>query len=858
MIRALKVILTALIIGLIFPGVVLAHSPHDAIAAIQLSSMFNIGAVIFAIVRGNLLYSLDAGLTWLRLMRGIGATSLNDIVLSPDYPVDKVAYVASDGEGVFCLDHTMAWKAKNHNLTDLHISSMAISPNFGKDRKLVALGRHGNVYITYDGGECWQRVATVGKLATCATLCASGAILGTSIGEVYSLKNDAMDLCIRLPSAERITTVAAVDSAGADMHVYIGTVSGKIWVYDLTAMRLMRCISLPSSSPVTSIALKTDRAGTIDVFAATWEKALFRTDNRGSPVNTYDEGLSTNRQADELGQPHFKGICVSSGFAEDRTVFLGGFDGLFKSTDGGCTWAEMREVLSIGIIVGLDLCPLSKECDCLSYTTYGSGAYVAKSIEKANWKASHFGSSKTRLFDIVYSPDYQKDSTLFSVCNSGLLISRDGGEHWEEREFLFPRHGRGAFKAYLLSFARRAQRLLSLMIRTEKLNALKRFFHFASSNSLKKESFGWGSQIAISPGFALDNTLFVVSAGGIVRSTDGGESFELVWNNKSNEIIRFAALSPYYEFDGQIFALGSRHVFFSSDRGDTWQAIGSNEEWRFECLAISPDFKRDRTLFAGGKNSGFVRSNDGGKSWKQLSQTEDGWVSARNIFVSPSFRDDREVFIQTYGSGLFRSRDAGDSFFKTEVDSKVPDVSFSHLNGFPDRSLLLKFSPGYKHNRNIYAACMSSLYQSCDGGDTWKIRISAPVRYEAARCEIRTLPPRAWQLMHDRGFSAMTAYSSEYKGASAVLDFVGIGVRWIASRGPNHGIAEVFIDGEYVQSIDLYGPCFEAALCVFEIYDLPFQQHTITVSVKQSSNERASGERVVVNAFDVIRERALP
>ena len=858
-VRALKIFLCALAIGMLLPEIGLAHSPHDSITAIQLSSRFHLDALIFTIVRGNLLYSLNAGLTWLRLMRGLGGVVLTDLVLSPDYSADKVGYVASDGGGVFRLDRSMVWRPRNGNLANPHIVSLAISPLFGENGRLVALGDQGDIHLTDDGGACWRAVAMLEVRITCMAFSSFGALLGSSTGEVYLLKDDAMHPCLRLPATERITSIAAVDAAKGDVTAYVGTESGEIWGYELTSGRLLQHVDLPSASAVTSIALRTEREGAIDVLAATWDKALFRTDNRGTPLRIYDGGLSTHKQADEFGQPHFKGICVSSAFHEDRTVFLGGFDGLFKSTDGGHTWTEVREVLSIGIVVGLDLSPALAEGGSLAYTTYGSGVYLTRSRDRINWETSHFGSSETRLFDIAYSPDYQNDRTLFSACNAGLLISRDGGENWEKTAFSFDDQRGGSFKTWLFSSARRAQRLLSLMVSREKLNALKDVF-LRSTGHLRPRTdlFGFGSQLAISPGFALDKTLFVVAFGGIVRSTDAGRSLALVWDSRSNEMLRFVALSPEYTSDHRVFALGSEHVFSSSDRGDTWQAVGDDHEWQFECLAISPDFKRDRTLFAGSRNGGFVRSSDGGESWQRPCRTESHWLSARNIFVSPDFRHDHEVFLQTYDSGLLRSRDAGHSFTQISVDPEAPDISFCHLNEFPDRSLLLKFCPDYKHNRSIYAACMNSLYRSDDAGDTWARIAPAPVRYEAARYEIRTLPSRAWHVVHDRRFSASTAYYSVEKGAKATLGFVGIGVRWIASRGPNHGIAEVLIDGEYVQSVDLNGAHFEGGCSVFEITGLPFRDHAITVVVNQASNARASGKRVVINAFDVVRERVLP
>ena len=48
-----------------------AHTPHHDVYQLEVSPDFASGRTLYAVVRGNLLRSEDAGATWRRLVRGL-------------------------------------------------------------------------------------------------------------------------------------------------------------------------------------------------------------------------------------------------------------------------------------------------------------------------------------------------------------------------------------------------------------------------------------------------------------------------------------------------------------------------------------------------------------------------------------------------------------------------------------------------------------------------------------------------------------------------------------------------------------------------------------------------------------------
>ena len=96
--------------------------------------------------------------------------------------------------------------------------------------------------------------------------------------------------------------------------------------------------------------------------------------------------------------------------------------------------------------------------------------------------------------------------------------------------------------------------------------------------------------------------------------------------------------------------------------------------------------------------------------------------------------------------------------------------------------------------------------------------------------------------------------SSDVPEAAATLTFTGTSVRWIGHRGSNAGIARVLIDGVLVATVDTWAGLQENFQGVmFSAGDLTDGTHTLTIQVSGLRNPSASGHRIVIDAFEVLR-----
>jgi hypothetical protein len=101
-----------------------------------------------------------------------------------------------------------------------------------------------------------------------------------------------------------------------------------------------------------------------------------------------------------------------------------------------------------------------------------------------------------------------------------------------------------------------------------------------------------------------------------------------------------------------------------------------------------------------------------------------------------------------------------------------------------------------------------------------------------------------------RAWSGGTAIVSATPGAQATFTFVGTEVRWVGLRGPQMGIAQVYLDGAFHARVDAYDPN-ESEEVTFVITGLAAGTHTLTIGPTGDKRAAATGANVVIDAFDV-------
>jgi photosystem II stability/assembly factor-like uncharacterized protein len=147
--------------------------------------------------------------------------------------------------------------------------------------------------------------------------------------------------------------------------------------------------------------------------------------------------------------------------------------------------------------------------------------------------------------------------------------------------------------------------------------------------------------------------------------------------------------------------LASHHGLFALTKDGEATRVSPVHDY----MGLSPDPDDPLSYYAsghpaGGGNSGFLKSADGGATWKQLSPGVGGPVDFHQMDVSPA---DPKTIYGSYGE-LQVSRDGGQSWA---------------IAGTPPAGLIALAASSFKADR-LYAATKLGLYVSADAGTSWQ------------------------------------------------------------------------------------------------------------------------------------------
>jgi len=803
---------------------------------------------VFAVVRRRLYQSVDGGASWRWVATGLGACRhwLNAIALSPEYATDRTLFLSCRKGGLYrSLDGGRSWQGKW--ATDQDVVKMVPSPRFATDRTVLALTEEGALLrISSDqGGMTWSRVDV--DVEVTALEWTDGVVFaGTRSGSVYTSTDGGarwrrhQTLSLGAP----ITAIAVPRSFESEQVLLVGTSTRGL--FRLVWRTAPSRISALGTSHITALAIlyEHDR---LHLLATTRDRAVYRSEDGGDTWSQHATGLLKNGQADLYGTPHFTSLHAAGGGA----VFAAGFCGVFRSADGGRSWDWGPA--SLEQIVGLDVAASAGGDPAIAIATYGFGVYSSEG-GGAGFRAHNVGVPNTRVGPIAFSPDFARDRTMFATSFDNVLRSTDAGASWS-----------------LASLRPSVVDMISARIS----NLLSRGRSNGRDQYLvpdRGELDLIPLVVAVSPSFAADQTLFVgMFPNGLQRSRDGGRSFEFIWG-ADGKAVTAVALSPGFATDRTLFAGLLAGIFRSTDAGDSWTAIGDGLDLRPPhgdlylagiALAISPDFERDQTLYAG-TSSGLYRTPDRGQSWTRLALPEpDADLAVTGLAISPAFADDRTVLVQTEGGGLYVGRDDNGRFVASPSTTVADGLEFTQLIKRESAPLVV-FSPDYKNDHAIYGASNRTLARSTDGGMTWHEVSSGARRYDVdlryGRLDpiLPTVFRGSWRVEAGDRYSNGQVVHSSTASSEVSLKFAGAGVSWIASTGPDRGTAGVYVDGALRGEVDLYRAANEDLVEVFAVSGLDPGPHTVTVRVSAVKNDRSTGTRVDVDAFDVSLSEGRP
>ncbi|TAK25374.1 MAG: hypothetical protein EPO26_03090 [Chloroflexota bacterium] len=602
--------------------------------------------------------------------------TVTGLALSPAFAGDKTVF-ASTMAGIYrSLDGGKTWRPANVGFTSPFAICVAISSNYAKDGIAFAGSRSGGLFQTFNGGDEWHPSEIWGGRESVQAIAVSPgfgadqtALLGsetagvfrtTTGGKTWSASNfGLLELGVLAlafsPTFDRDETAFCVTTDG----FYRTPNAGRAWREsgpELAGVSL-QCVALsPTFADDGVVVVGSEDEG---IYLSADGGRKFRQSNKG------------------LDDVCVNAVALSPDFARDRTIVAGTNAGPYVSRNGGASWKRADGVSDA--VLALAGGPAG-----LVLAGTANVGVVRSEDGGETWLPSSEGLAARLFVQMVVSPDFGKDKTLFTVTlDQGIAVSSDGGESWDSR-------GAGLDDQEVTS-------------------------------------------LVLSPDYAKDKTAFVATNRGVFRSVDACATWSRLASGADEaEGARAVSLSPAFDEDGMVFAvLGGQtegpdttSLVVSRDRGDTWETVAERfDRTEIVAIACSPEYATDRTVYAGTFREGAVdrkaevviwRSEDGGKSWVPLTShhTPGRWLT---ITMPPTYARDRAVFVGVQGAVL---RPMAGPMAAPRPGRR--QLWFAERVGRPNTAVVsLVASSTYVKDGTLYAGTSDGVYVSRNGGLTW-------------------------------------------------------------------------------------------------------------------------------------------
>jgi photosystem II stability/assembly factor-like uncharacterized protein len=448
----------------------------------------------------------------------------------------------------------------------------------------------------------------------------------------------------------------------------------------------------------------------------------------GQAIYQFDGSAWVHKSNGLDGNPKY---CLVLDPATASTMYVGGYSGVYKSTDRGSNWTAMNTGLTNTNVLGLAVHPSTT-----STVFAGTANGIFKSTnEGANWVASSTGlPANTSVRSILF--DKLKPTTIYLGTSKGVYKSTDSGANWASANTGMPGGSTVSLSMALVT------------------SSSSNLYAALWSYGIYRSSDGGANWTAVNsgPASAYINTVLATGttsiyagteAHGVIRSSDSGAT----WTERNSGLVASGpafAVAPNETKTSSIIYAGENYkggLFKSTNSGTTWTNILSSDS--VSCLAIAPGIAG--TVYRGDYMSVY-KSTDSGSTWSNASTGLPSGYTVSQLAIDP--KTTTTLFARLGGGGIYKTTDGGgtwsvydtglpgDTVESIVIDPNTPSTLYAVLSG---GKLYKSIDGGYSWNivntslwfysvafdptssATLYAGCSTGVHKSSDGGATWQL-----------------------------------------------------------------------------------------------------------------------------------------
>lgn len=361
-------------------------------------------------------------------------------------------------------------------------------------------------------------------------------------------------------------------------------------------------------------------------------------------------------------------------FGDGTDLFAGAYGngGIFKSTDGGTTWAQKIDGMGYQSVVAIAR----------------SGSFLLATGTVGLYRSTDGGESWTASTGLpagngVFSLAVDGSTVYAGTQGGGIYVSTDAGATWSAANTNLP----NSFGyTYVGGIVGAATGVLAAVTDNSTYGIYRTTDAGANWTKVDNGLPPWTQLNSLTK----DGSVIYGGATNVFRSTDDGAN----WAVAGTGIPDYSGIDEIAVSGSTIFAAGAGYVYRSTDAGANWTALGGG----LPIMTMVSLEVVGSTVFVGTIADGVYASTDNGDTWtKRVTD-----LLARDM---SGFLADGAV-LYANGNGMFSTTDGGSGW--NVVRGDLPDSSAQPTLVYADGSLM--FCRNYP---------LSGIARSTDGGSTW-------------------------------------------------------------------------------------------------------------------------------------------
>ena len=550
---------------------------------------------VYAGLTAGIYKSTDGGAHWVPSINGLGRPEAVALAIDPTTP--SVLYLGTHHFSAFkSTDHGATWAAASTGLTGKNVWAIVVDP---QDSRNVYVGTEAGIFKSHDAAATWAPAGTGLPTDTVFALAidpsSPGTLYaGTKASGVYRTTDGAGTW----NAASTGLTQSKIFSLAVDpvqpSNVYAGTVQG---VFRTTDGASSWSATNAANDPINAMAV--DPTTPSRVYAADAFAGVLRSEDAGQSWTPTGSGLPGDGVNALAINPSASG-----------NVYAGVIRGVYKTADHGDSWTA-----SFTSMRGLTTLSLAVDPATPATVYAGTNAGFYESLDQgATWTHPTNGLGEVNVYALLIAPGTPEQ--IFAGADGGVFRSQDGGTTWTP-----------VLRAdSALALAADPSTPSTLYAGGATDGSTQGFVYQSLDGGTTWASFGPST-----PALPPVNALAVPPSGGdavVYAGTDAGgyaaveKQGALSWltNDALSSITVFSiAIDP--SSPSTLFLGTNSGLLKSTDGGKTFQPIDPNAsglQSQF-VFALLFDPSAPGTFYAGTFN-GFFVSTDGGASWTDLNE----------------------------------------------------------------------------------------------------------------------------------------------------------------------------------------------------------------------------------------------